>query len=830
MCGQEAGSEILTNPKQLTGVTQEDHLSGPGSASAVNLIVPPVHPSRDGQIRAPRRPRFQNGASKSVQFTAPTYHEHSGNEYSDDDDEYDEDYSQDNVNDGQYDDDPHQDILDEDEMMQHGHRGSAGFESDEESDDNSRDENDEDDSLTQQALQADQLNDTNTNNMYNVNSNNNIKNSIQQSTQQARPLQDATNLSARAVTPPVGKSVDELLYEQAQRTAPLAQLGRTLSTGSTTNARPDSSAAQIGRSRSLSSAAGPSTGLTRTSLDQQTFDPIGSAGTRKITLTPQIAQATTASVASSSESTLVDNSPTLQIAQGQSSAGPSSRPLVQSQRSVSNSSSISQAPSTSSSVYDEGEENSPTAGQSSKDKKKKSSGMFGGLFGRKKDKKNSPVPEERSSPGRQQSGRPGAFSPAPANAHHPESSSQASYDASARPRDWKDHDSSLAEETARRQQYEAKQAMQKNYGIQRQPGDQINTFTPTTPSSDHSRSHQAQTLSPPSSGPIGSNASGKARPGSLVGSPGVPGLDVPSLTVLRVFADESVQAEATFKTVLLSEATTAPELLKQALQRFRLPLDHAADFYLSIKETAGQEEILKAEDHPLKIIQTLTEALNNMVLPSIKRSSVSSISSIASNLSTHPAIEKLNMSDFSDDHAVKLFLYRRTGRSAPSASSHGQFEDADADTSRRSSALTVTPADSNLVTPRQSVTPNMRFALKITINSTDLPDGLVFDPSSQAILPKAALSDRRPSAALELSPLTVPGQQSREKLLFFPANATVGEVIENGLDQFGIVGGVVEGGDAVEDKVSKRRSMTRVRYALNMLDEHGKGESAYLLI
>ena len=52
---------------------------------------------------------------------------------------------------------------------------------------------------------------------------------------------------------------------------------------------------------------------------------------------------------------------------------------------------------------------------------------------------------------------------------------------------------------------------------------------------------------------------------------------------------------------------------------------------------------------------------------------------------------------------------------------------------------------------------------------------------------------------------------------------TVAEVIEHGLDLFVIAEGVVDGGDEVEDKMSKRRSSSRVCYILT-IQVDGKGE------
>ncbi len=57
----------------------------------------------------------------------------------------------------------------------------------------------------------------------------------------------------------------------------------------------------------------------------------------------------------------------------------------------------------------------------------------------------------------------------------------------------------------------------------------------------------------------------------------------------------------------------------------------------------------------------------------------------------------------------------------------------------------------------------------------------------------------------------------------FPKNVTVAEVIELGLERFGILEGVVDGGDEVEDKSTKRRSISRVRYGLTVdVGNHGK--------
>ena len=101
-------------------------------------------------------------------------------------------------------------------------------------------------------------------------------------------------------------------------------------------------------------------------------------------------------------------------------------------------------------------------------------------------------------------------------------------------------------------------------------------------------------------------------------------------------------ASATFKTLLLNSSTTSEELVKQAIQRFRLPAgDDMADYFLTIKRLGGSSAsvALRPEERPLVVFETLADAA--LALPKVKRSSVGSISSIASNMSQHPAIKRL---------------------------------------------------------------------------------------------------------------------------------------------------------------------------------------------
>ena len=101
------------------------------------------------------------------------------------------------------------------------------------------------------------------------------------------------------------------------------------------------------------------------------------------------------------------------------------------------------------------------------------------------------------------------------------------------------------------------------------------------------------------------NASGSARPSSIIVSPNPAG--PPLLNVIRVFAGEHIQSEASFKTVLLNETTSSMDLIRQLMQRFRLP--HAsnpgadAGYFLTIKDLSGEEMELQASEKPLGAFQ-----------------------------------------------------------------------------------------------------------------------------------------------------------------------------------------------------------------------------------
>ncbi|GAA6049789.1 hypothetical protein JCM3770_002162 [Rhodotorula araucariae] len=421
----------------------------------------------------------------------------------------------------------------------------------------------------------------------------------------------------------------------------------------------------------------------------------------------------------------------------------------------------------------------------------------------------------------------------------------------------------------RQQELEARQALFHQYGVHRAPGDVTNTMTPRGAPGVHvvheqpsspvsfqgstvtprfggggSNRNSLQLLNHPASivgqnGPLPSPSSlappQRVRPGSLIGSPSIPGLEVPLLSVMRVFAGAHIDSEATFKTVLLNQSTTAADLVKQAMQRFRLtgPDLTREDFYLTVKELGGDERALGDDEQPLQIFEELSDRAGDegfQLPPSVKRSSIGSITSISSNLSLNPAIARSGVSDWSDDSAVKFYLHRRGGPSSPLVGSRpgGQNEEGPfaQPVSSEDASSDHAGAPSQLGGPTSG--PSYRFAVRLLIHPADLPENVVFDPSSTAIIPRAVLAERqsRNGGFAEPSPTALSGAlPPREKIIFFPRNANVSEVIETALDRFGIVDGVVDGGDEVEDRVNRRRSQSRVKYSLAMQRD---GREVYL--
>jgi len=348
------------------------------------------------------------------------------------------------------------------------------------------------------------------------------------------------------------------------------------------------------------------------------------------------------------------------------------------------------------------------------------------------------------------------------------------------------------------------------------------------------------------------NGGSTNRPPSLMISPNPAG--PPLLNVMRVFAGDHIRSEASFKTVLLNETTTSSDLIRQAMQRFSLKgaAEPSADtmYYLTIKDMSGEEMELTSPERPLPAFQEVVARWSeddDTHVKKVKRSSISSISSMMS-LSNHPAIAKLGMNDYGDDSAVKIYLNRRrpgsmqVGNGMPEPSSEFssyntplstvkelspnkalalQDESGTSTPPRRNPGLTVNVGSSQ-ASPERFSSPSAKFTIQLLIHQSDLPDGSAFDPASDSIISRQVVRDRM--AAGHPSPPM--GPEPRKRLFILPRNATVVEAIEQGLERFGILEGVVDGGDDVESKVGDRRSGSKVRYTLSAV-RGGDGQSFF---
>ncbi len=562
--------------------------------------------------------------------------------------------------------------------------------------------------------------------------------------------------------------------------------------------------------------------------DLQSFDPADTTETKRINVTPQVAQDTPPISSSPVNAGKPPGGPQLpsEILQqqrqeqerAQSELAEHSRRMQQQQLQLQQQQQQQQRgregklmkqPNNSSTSTNTNQGNS----EDEKDKKKR--GVFGSLFGGRKDKSK----DSKAGAKRVNEERPGS------------ASSGFSQDQRERERE-KDYQggigdaprgpnpnagqptkSSLSPHTRKLQEHD--QALYQKYlhssskDSPPQPSYATQSMGPYMPASGNSSLR-------PNDGGV------KARPGSLIlTSPGLDGPGVPDLNVIRVFAGANLQTEATFKTVLLNSSTTAADLVRQAMQRFRIPAgEDEGDYFLTVKQQIeGSTTSLQPLEKPLVVFEELVEAAE---LPKVKRSSVGSISSVSSNLSMHPAIRKLSMNDFTDDSTVKFYLNRRPldGESSE-RSTPGPSESQQGFSVGKPRELAVATSSTATVGAERFTSPSTRFTVQVVIYPEDLPEGVVFDPHTEAIVPKSTLKERERAG---INPQPSPGipMNFRRKVFSFPKNTTVAEVIELGLERFGISEGVVDGGDEVEDKLAKRRSQPRVRYGLSVQVE-GQG-------
>ena len=273
----------------------------------------------------------------------------------------------------------------------------------------------------------------------------------------------------------------------------------------------------------------------------------------------------------------------------------------------------------------------------------------------------------------------------------------------------------------------------------------------------------------------------RQRPGSLLGVPG----SVPTFNVVRVFAGENVESTATFKTVLLSKTTKATDLVRQAMQRFRVDED-PDEYSIVLKHIDGEERVLLADEFPLDILESLYEGEDADKAHS--RDSVGSLSSLIDTSSQRVSF------DYSDDRFGKLYIVHTASYTA--AVEARPDESADAAEADRS------------VGGGSPMHASVRFTLQLALFPRDLPDGMVFHPKLGVAVPG--------------DPATARMDRPQMRLLSFAKNATVAEVIESALSHFQVYEGVVDGGDQVDERVPAARRRSRVKYGLSVVTDQGE--------
>ncbi|KAI8097325.1 uncharacterized protein BX664DRAFT_257877, partial [Halteromyces radiatus] len=136
-------------------------------------------------------------------------------------------------------------------------------------------------------------------------------------------------------------------------------------------------------------------------------------------------------------------------------------------------------------------------------------------------------------------------------------------------------------------------------------------------------------------------------------------LSIEKLSVLRVFAG-NISAKATFYSVLVTENTTAEQLLNLALDRYHLADDQqkqceGIEYYITAKVIDGDEIALAPQDKPLAIFHSLNTHLTTP-MPSLTH--------IRSKIQlTRIGVSKTNVTDsFGENSVIRFLLHKRIKR------------------------------------------------------------------------------------------------------------------------------------------------------------------------
>ncbi|CAG8558078.1 11138_t:CDS:2, partial [Acaulospora morrowiae] len=249
-------------------------------------------------------------------------------------------------------------------------------------------------------------------------------------------------------------------------------------------------------------------------------------------------------------------------------------------------------------------------------------------------------------------------------------------------------------------------------------------------------------------------------------------------SVVRIFAGQNIPTKFEYKIVLLSQVTNTISLIKQSLKRFKLDNEENWDeYYVTIKESDREPHILMSHEYPLEIFETLTSSYLTP-LPTVKRTSISSVSSNFSDLSSHEAISKLLFRD--DKNLVCLYINKKSKADVKTNSVE------------------------------------KRFRVRVLAYSDDLPAHL----RHKGTIPRVSMSVPKHLVEKAARRRSREEGKPREKAVSVTGKNNIGQIVEKAMSKFGITDGVVDDGKPILESDDGKP-----RYYLTMIVN---GDEVYL--
>jgi hypothetical protein len=160
-------------------------------------------------------------------------------------------------------------------------------------------------------------------------------------------------------------------------------------------------------------------------------------------------------------------------------------------------------------------------------------------------------------------------------------------------------------------------------------------------------------------------------------------------------------------------------------------------------------------DHPLEIFKSLTSSYT-VPLPTVRRSSISSVSSTLSNISTHATIKNLGLHD--EKNNVTFYLNKKAKRNSRTFG-------------------------------------EKKLRIRVLIYADDLPANL----RAKGTIPRTSMSVPKHIAEKAARRRSREEAKPKEKTIIVPGMATVSNVIEKAMEKFGIHEGIVDDGERILD-------------------------------